>query len=94
MPSLEEIEKRRDELDRLEREEKERIRLVKKKEWQARLEEEKQELANFRESLELVNRVKGHPKAALLWELAFEEGHDNGLDEVEHYYQLMVRLIQ
>lgn len=48
----------------------------------------------FRADLEQAFGVAGHPKAELLFRLAYEEGHGRGFHEVFLIYQDLVELIR
>lgn len=59
-------------------------------------EREAQRLAQqrHRDSLEKDNGTWGHPKADMLYSIAWELGHSDGLDSVTSYYEMMVDLIK
>ncbi len=44
--------------------------------------------------LEAENGVVGHPKANLLWSLAWEHGHSSGYSDVVNYYDNFVELLK
>lgn len=94
MPSLEEIRKRKAELAAQEKVEKARIAENKKQNFAAKQKKEREQVAAFKDELETVHQIKGHPKAQRLWELAWQHGHSNGLEEVEMYYSDFVELIK
>ena len=49
---------------------------------------------DFKEALEIIFYVDGHPKADLLFQLAWEYGHSGGYSEVLNYYIDLVELIK
>ena len=50
--------------------------------------------ARLRASLEEEHDMARHPKAGLLWNLAWEHGHGNGYSEVLSYYEDFVELLK
>lgn len=50
--------------------------------------------ANHRMALEREHGVTGHPKAEMVYELAWEYGHANGYGEVATIYDDLVELIK
>lgn len=50
--------------------------------------------AEFRVALESENHMLNHPKADRLWDLAWEHGHSSGLQDVIHYYEEFLSLVQ
>jgi len=50
--------------------------------------------AELRRSLEEEFSMVGHPKAELLWEKAWEEGHSSGYDEVVNCYEELLDLVK
>lgn len=48
----------------------------------------------FRDDLLKENGIVDHPKAQVLWELAWEEGHANGYIEVVMYFEKFLPLIK
>lgn len=48
----------------------------------------------FRDDLFKENDLINHPKAQVLWELAWEEGHANGYAEVVMYFEKFLPLIK
>ena len=47
----------------------------------------------FRSDLETEYRTTGHPKANLLWTMAWDEGHSSGLNEVFNWYDRLSDLV-
>lgn len=47
----------------------------------------------FQRDLEVENGVSGHPRAGLLYQLAYDRGHSSGMGEVALYYSEMADLI-
>jgi hypothetical protein len=50
--------------------------------------------AQFQADLEKEHGMTNHPKAPLLWEKAYAEGHGAGLTEVALVYENLVELVQ
>ena len=48
----------------------------------------------FRTALEEENHTTGHPKADRLWDMAWDNGHSNGLENVVCWYEDLVELIR
>jgi hypothetical protein len=57
------------------------------------LQEQTRMTAIFRKSIEEEHGVVGHPKADLLWHLAWENGHHAGYWEVINQYETLVELL-
>jgi hypothetical protein len=59
-----------------------------------RFKRQAEEVATHRATLEVKHGLVGHPKAARLYELAYEIGHSAGYHEVEIYYDDMADLLK
>jgi hypothetical protein len=58
--------------------------------WQA---EEGRMIDLLRTDLEAEHGVTGHPKAGVLWSLAWQHGHSGGLQDVVSHYEEFVELL-
>jgi hypothetical protein len=50
--------------------------------------------AKFRDDLEAEHDTKGHPKADMLYSMAYDRGHSAGMSEVANYYDELSQLIK
>jgi len=55
---------------------------------------ENKERAEHKSRLECQHMIAGHPKADLLYQLAWDFGHSAGFDEVAGYYYELVSLLK
>lgn len=53
----------------------------------------KEEL-DFKTNLEREHGLTGHPKADLLWRLAWEDGHSGGWDDIASVYSEFAELLK
>ena len=68
--------------------------LAKRAEREARREEENRKVRAFRDSLEEEFDTKAHPKAGLLWDIAWDEGHSYGFEQVRYWYERLLDLVR
>jgi hypothetical protein len=84
----------KDRLESLAEQNREAILTAERLQEQAYRDEQFRITAAFRKSLEEEHGTVGHPKADLLWEKAWEDGHSGGYGEVLNYYIDLVELVK
>jgi hypothetical protein len=63
-------------------------------EYDKRRHHEPEFIASVRNDLEQAFEVSGHPKADLLWRMAWDRGHSSGLTDVGYAYLELVKLVK
>ncbi len=66
----------------------------KRKAFAERAKKEAQEEADHQKKMEKIHGLTGHPKAQVLYSLAWQMGHSSGYSEVECYYNDMAVLLK
>jgi len=65
-----------------------------RKRMEARLERQALEKQTHKEKMELAYGLAGHPKANLLYDMAYEMGHSGGDSEIENFYMDLAELLK
>lgn len=56
--------------------------------------QQRKERLELKVKLQNAHGLADHPKADLLFDMAWNEGHANGIREVEIYYDIMAELLK